>query len=45
MTWPAGAVTTTNVDAGTDNPQNVTAYAQGLLDDSDAAAALLKGIP
>jgi hypothetical protein len=25
MTWPAGAVNTTNVDAGTDNPQNARA--------------------
>jgi hypothetical protein len=57
MSWPAGAVSTANVDADTDSPQNarpdildalqklnliiahVTAYAQTLIDDTDATAA------
>lgn len=55
MTWPSGAVVTTNVDATTDDPElavvqikdafdklnqiiaHVTAFAQTVLDDADAA--------
>jgi hypothetical protein len=57
MAWPAGAISTANVDATTDDPElavvqlkaaidqlnqviaHVSAFAQGLLDDADAATA------
>ena len=56
MPWPSSNVNTTNLDAGTDNPQlaradlldltqkfndlraHVSAFAQSMLDDADAAA-------